>query len=166
MAVILRFALLALVLAVPLAFADVGPSPAKPTVVVNLVTNGQPEGSVEWVTYNCLGAEEEAVDNAVAPAPMNLTCSNGRCTNDGAWYYKLNQCFSFPGGHFTYVLDGRSLRSGDVEFESEYDNYEITIDAPTGQVKSTFGSGGSASCTGAALVLGLVAAGAAMYSRI
>jgi hypothetical protein len=139
---IMRFALVALLLCVPFAFADAGPSPAPPKVIVHLVKNGQPEASVTEITYHCMGTADTNTSNAVEPYPVKFACSGGKCTNE-EWYYKFNPCFSFPEGYFSYVLDGKAVRTGTFNTTDKYDNYEMTIDAPTGQVTSSVGTSGS-----------------------
>jgi hypothetical protein len=157
----MRAILILALLVLPLAHADVGPSPAPPTVVVHLVKEGQPASSVAQITYHCMGTDERNETGAVSPYPVNLSCSGGTCTNDQQWYYKFNPCFSFPRGYFTYEYDGKQIRSEDWDLNKSYEKYDITIDAPTGQISGNSGS----SCNLAGFVLATVAASALAYSR-
>jgi len=127
-----------LCLTIPLAFADVGPAPPAPQVTVYIVQNGQPETSVTSITYNCLGAETQKT-GAVEPTPMTLDCSNGTCTNSN-WYYKLNPCYYFPWGHFSYEFNGKTIKTENMSFDEMYKFYTIVIDAPSGDIRSRLGS--------------------------
>ncbi len=154
-------ALLALLLAVQPAFADVGPAPPAPDVTVHLVANGAPEYSVQNVTYHCLGSTLTNVSNAVEPYPVDLQCVAGTCTNEGAWYYKFNPCYNFPAGYFSYVYKGGEVRTATVNISGDYGAYDITVDAPTGQVVGSGGSQGSA-CGLAVFILPAILLGAAI----
>lgn len=164
MASTLRLALLALALLAPLAFADIGPAPPAPSVAVHLVRDGQPETSVANITYHCLGAETYG-GGAVEPAARDFGCSGGTCTNDN-WYYKFNRCYTFPEGHFSYELDGRTVTTGNVSFDRDYLFYSITIDAPTGAITARTASDAPVppSCW-PAYALPALLAGAALLSR-
>lgn len=156
----INLAFLIAILILPLAHADVGPSPAPPKVVVRIVEDGQPATSVTHVTYHCRGTDERNESGAVSPHPINLTCSDGVCTNDGGWYYKFNPCFGFPEGYFTYEHGGKEIRTETLDRNKSYENYDVTVDAPTGQITANRGS--SCSLTGfilPAIVLGSLALG-------
>jgi len=139
--------------ALPLAFADVGPSPSAPRVAVHLVKNNAPLAMVSEITYHCLGSTDANVSNSVAPVPIKLKCTAGTCTNEAGWYYKFNPCFSFPGGYITYDLGGREVRTRDFSFEQKYENYDMTIDAESGNITSTTGSSIPSGCLPAFLLL-------------
>ncbi len=132
------------ILILPLANADVGPSPPAPSITVQLVTNGQPEPSVTQIIYHCMGTDERNASGAVDPHPVILTCSAGRCTNSGGWYYKFNPCFGFGDGYFSYQYDGREVETGYISSlfsETGGDKYYyIEIEAPSGQFKSASSS--------------------------
>lgn len=151
----LRLALIAVLFlaALPLAFADVGPSPSAPRVVVHLVKNNAPVTTVSEITYHCLGSTDENVSSPVAPAPIKLRCTAGTCTNEAGWYYKLSPCFSFPGGYISYDLGRGEIRTRDFDFEQEYQNYDMTIDAESGNITSTSGSSIPSGCLPAFLLL-------------
>ena len=157
----LKMAFLVLMLAAPLVFADVGPAPPPPKIVVNLVKDGAPASGVSSITYHCMGSEETPDAGAVDPQPIDLACTGGKCTNDGGWYYKFNPCFSFPEGHFSYVLEGQEVTTESVSFGESYTSYDITIDAASGDVTSQAGSSvpgcGSAFVLAAALFRALFA---------
>ena len=163
MASILRFALVVLMFCVPFAFADVGPSPEHPQVVVHLVNDGAPESSVSEITYHCMNTTDTETSSAVEPYPVKLSCSGGNCTNSGSWYYKFNPCFNFPEGYFSYEFGGRTVRTEGFNFSGDFKNYDITVDAPTGQISSKTGS----SCSMAGVLLSAILLGSAAlaYSR-
>ncbi|HSB46824.1 MAG TPA: hypothetical protein VLD37_02335 [Candidatus Bilamarchaeum sp.] len=153
--------LAAILLAAPVVFADVGPSPEPPQVVVHMVKDGNPDSSVESITYNCMG--ETGDDGAVSQRQMDLGCSAGTCTNS-AWFYKFNPCFSFPGGTFSYEYGGERVESDSVGFNDSFNKYEITIDAPSGRVQSKLGSS-LPGCCGSGFIIGAVLAGAAFARK-
>ncbi|MEW6034992.1 MAG: hypothetical protein AB1529_00125 [Candidatus Micrarchaeota archaeon] len=161
MASVLKMAFLALVLALPLAFADAGPSPPPPKVVVHMVSGGQPEASVTSITYHCMDTTETDTSNAVEPYPLNLSCSGGTCTNE-EWYYKFNPCFAFPEGYFSYEYGGNTVRTGSFNFSDSFDNYDITIDAPSGQIQGKIGSSG---CPLSLILLAVAGVGAAFLRK-
>ncbi|NYZ73627.1 hypothetical protein H0O00_00630 [Candidatus Micrarchaeota archaeon] len=158
---IIRVIMIMVLLVLPLCYADVGPSPTAPKVVVHLVKDGQPVSTVTEITYHCMGTNETYQENAIDPYPVNFSCNNGVCTNDQQWYYKFNTCFSFPEGHFSYEIDGKTVRTGDVAFAASYDKYDITIDAGTGTILAQSGSSGSGGCLPAAILPALL--GAALF---
>ena len=119
-------AVLVVLLLFSLAHADVGPAPPRPSVIVHLIDGGAPATSVTWIAYNCMDAEEEDAGSAVAPIAVRMECANATCTNGGGWYYKLNPCYNFPGGHFSYELEGRLVRT--ASFNWSGGAYETTID--------------------------------------
>ncbi|MFH0884634.1 MAG: hypothetical protein V1861_02910 [Candidatus Micrarchaeota archaeon] len=160
MASLNRLAFLIAILALPLSFADVGPAPSPPTVVLHLMENGAPAVSVTQVTYHCMGVDT-AEAGSVNPYPVDFPCDAGVCTNSGGWYYKFNPCFSFPQGYFTYEYNGKQVRTEDWDMNQSYDKYDITIDAPTGQISGNVGS----SCNLAGFILAAVACSALALSR-
>lgn len=153
MARMILFGLAVLALVAP-AFADVGPSPPAPEVVVHLVRGGAPVEDVTEMTYHCMGVEEGGDDGAVSPQTAKLACSGGTCTNSGGWYYKFNPCFGFPSGHFSYDLGGKTVVTGTFNNTEAYSKYEMTVDADTGRITSTLGST-VPGCLGAALLAGI-----------
>jgi len=130
------YALILALLALPLCYADVGPSPDPPDVVVHLVSDGAPASGVSEITYHCMGTNVTEPSNAVEPYMMAWSCSGGTCTNEGAAYYKFNPCFNFPGGYFSYEFDGKEVRSEDFDVGGCSSSCVITIDAASGQVES------------------------------
>ena len=140
------YVMILVLLALPLCYADVGPAPNPPTVIVRLVSNGIPAAGVSEITYHCMGSDVSDPASAVEPYMTIWSCSAGTCTNEGSYYYKFNPCFDFPGGHFSYEFDGKTVRSEDVKFNSEFTTYDITIDAASGQVKSKVGSNMPTGC--------------------
>jgi hypothetical protein len=121
------FALAALILALPLAFADAGPSPPAPTLIVHMVKNGQPDSTVSEIVYHC-SAITDPTDSPVGKNNATMPCRVGTCMNDGDWFYKLNPCYDFPGGYFTFISGGSGISSQPVAFDRAYGKYEITID--------------------------------------
>ncbi len=151
-------------LILPLCHADVGPSPTPPKIMVHLVSNGVPATGVSEITYHCNGTDVSEPASPVEPHTIALSCSAGTCTNDAGWYYKFNPCFGFPAGHFTYVFDGKTVRSEEVSFKDTLTSYDITIDAPSGQVKSKMGTNVPTNCM-PALVLPALLGAAFFLSR-
>ncbi|MFN7991491.1 MAG: hypothetical protein U0R44_05015 [Candidatus Micrarchaeia archaeon] len=143
---------LTMLLAASAVFADVGPAPAAPAVVVHLENGGKPETSISEITYHCLGSDSDD-EGAVTKRLALLSCSGGDCTNSGEWFYKFNPCFKFPGGHFTYKYGSQLIRSVDFNFSGEFKNYELTVDAPSGQIPAKSGSSLPAGCPGAASII-------------
>ncbi len=139
--------------ALPLAFADVGPSPQAPKVTVHLVKNNAPVTTVSEIIYHCLGSTEENASSPVAPAPIKLECTAGTCTNEGGWYYKFNPCFSFPGGYISYDLGQGEVKTRDFSFNQTYQNYDMTIDAESGNITSTSSFTPPSGCLPAFLLL-------------
>ena len=123
---VLVFALAALMM-MSLAFADVGPSPPAPVVVVHLVKNGQPDTSISQIYYIC-DAISEPSDSPVGKNSVALPCVSGTCANDGEWFYKLNPCYDFPGGSLAYDVGGGALISAPVAVLSKGSYHEITFD--------------------------------------
>ncbi len=163
-AVHILMALGALALIAPSAFADVGPSPAPPTVMVHMVDNGQPDTSVSEITYHCMGDLTEDT-GAVSQRAMKLACSGGNCTNSGGWFYKFNPCFNFPGGFFTYEYSGGSGRSEDFNFSGNYTKYELTVDSKSGAISSKIGTSLPSGCCGSAFILAGIGVGALFMRR-
>lgn len=161
MTAINRAIMVLVLLALPLCYADVGPAPAPPMVIVHLVTDSAPESGVSEITYHCMGSDTSDPSSAVEPHTVKLSCSEGKCTNEGSWYYKFNPCFDFPGGYFSYEFNGKTVRTEDVEFKDAFTSYDITIDAASGQVKGKVGSNMPSGCMPALLLPTLF--GAALF---
>jgi hypothetical protein len=156
----------AVMLASALSFADVGPSPSAPTVVVHMVSGGSPDASVDEITYHCMGDPTDDT-GAVTQRAMAISCSEGNCTNEGGdWFYKFNPCFNFPGGYFTYDYGGQRVQTGGFNFSGNFTRYELTVDAPSGDISSSFGSSLPAGCCGSAFVLAAIGAGALFARRV
>jgi len=160
MASILRAILILTLLALPLVHADVGPAPAAPNVTVHLMKDGQPAASVSEVTYHCMNVDS-AEPGSVNPYPVDFPCSAGVCSNSGGWYYKFNPCFGFPEGYLTYEYDGKQVRTETVGSNKSYDKYDITVDAPTGQVSGNVQS----SCNLAGFILPAIIMAALLMAR-
>lgn len=160
MASLFRIALLFAALSIPLVFADAGPGPAVPKVTIHMMDGGKPAESVTEVTYHCMGVES-AETGAVNPYPVGLQCTKGVCTNDGGWYYKFNPCFNFPEGHLTYEYNGKQVRTENVGSNKSYENHDITVDAPTGQISGNVNT----TCNLTGFVLAAVLGASLMLSR-
>lgn len=159
----MRF-LVMLLLAASVVFADVGPAPDPPKVVVHMVKDGQPETSIESITYKCvIPYGGGAMMNE--PRPVEFHCDGGTCTNDGSdWFYKFDPCFSFPRGEFTYSYNGKQMVSERFEFSDSFDKYELTIDAPSGHIDSKLGSS-LPGCCGSGFMIGAILAGMAFVRK-
>jgi hypothetical protein len=160
MASIMRAILLLALLVLPLAHADVGPSPSPPKVTVHLVTNGQPETRVSAIMYHCMGTDTTDPASPVEPHVVEMVCTSGTCTND-EWYYKFSPCFTFPEGYFSYDYLGSEVRTESVGSNKSYEKYDITIDAPTGQVSGNVVS----SCNLAGIILPAIMGAALLMAR-
>lgn len=160
MASIMRAILLLAILVLPLVHADVGPAPSPPKVTVHLVTNNQPETRVSAITYHCMGTDVTDPASPVEPHVVEFACSGGTCTND-EWYYKFSPCFGFPEGFFSYDYLGSEVRTETVGSNKSYEKYDITLDAPTGQVSGNTES----SCNLAGFILPAIMGAALLSSR-
>ncbi len=150
---------------IPLAHADVGPSPQPPLVTVRMYTNGTPDARVTEITYHCMGSESSD-DGAVTQRLMTIPCSDGVCSNNGtAWFYKFNPCFTFPPGYFSYEVDGSSVASESFNLSENQTAYDISIDSDTGVITSQFGSTLPSGCCLPGLVLPGIVAGAVFFGR-
>ena len=128
---LLRFALLALVLAVPLAFADIAPPPM-PQMVVHMTDNGQPDPSVTEVAYSC------TIPNSMnETAGSGFMCSGGTCTEGNGDIY--DRCTAAIPVHFVYEYAGRQMATANLTFDPAYTLYNVTIDAPSGIVTNSTG---------------------------
>jgi hypothetical protein len=128
---VLMFVLLAL----PLVYADVGPGPTQPEVIVHFVKGGVVETTVSNVTYNCMGNKTNAT-GAVSQTRIVLTCVGGTCDNNRSWFYKFNPCFRFLPGTFSYEFNGKEMET-EMFNTSSYTKYEMTVEAETGKITST-----------------------------
>ena len=121
---------LLLLLASPLAFADVGPSPERPTITVDILENGQTYDGPMMLTFIC--SAPDASDSPVGQREMEFTCERKVCTN-GAWFYKFNPCFYPVNGTFRYILtkmEGPVIASGNASFPASGD-YALVLDVGT-----------------------------------
>ncbi len=125
--------LLAILSFASISFADVGPSPPSPEVIIHLTTNNAPETSITRLTYNCMGGTDPSDNGAVSARVSEFDCVGGTCTKAG-WYYKLNPCYQFPSGQFTYMYGGIEIRTETFNNTEKHGKYEITIDAPSGRI--------------------------------
>jgi len=146
-----------MLLALPLAFADVGPGPAAPTVTVHLVRNNASFTGISTITYHCMDSTGWNASSPVQPVPVNLSCSAGTCTNDAGWYYKFNPCFSFPEGYFSYGIGGSEKRTDEFNVYDSSGSYDLTIDVDSGAITSGKGPP-SPGCLPATAILAVLAA--------
>lgn len=137
-----------LLLASPL-FADIGPAPQKPEIVISLVRNSQPYKGAVKVTYLCSEQEGRGSHSPVAPYDLELSCIEGRCTNEN-WYYKLNPCYYSKGSFLVETPDGL-LTTKEMDF-SAGKRYSLTIDVENNAVWESPGL-----CAGFAVLALLVA---------
>ncbi|MBI5047228.1 hypothetical protein HZC07_05880 [Candidatus Micrarchaeota archaeon] len=146
------------VFAAQIVYADVGPAPDPPKVLVHLETGGKPEIGVTEVTYHCLNSNTNA-SGSMSQRTAALKCFEGTCTNaESIWFYKFNPCFNFPEGFFSYNYNGKEIQSDKVKFTDKFDKYEITIDVPKGGISNKMGSSLPASCS-SGFIISLIAIG-------
>ncbi|MBI5046509.1 hypothetical protein HZC07_02135, partial [Candidatus Micrarchaeota archaeon] len=119
-------------LVIPFSFADVGPAPPPPDVIVNFQDNGVPITSITSLIYHCMGSTDSS-NNIVKQRLVTLNCSTGSCTND-IWFYKLNSCYPFPSGYFSYAYAGKNISTDTFNNTLKSGKYEITVDAPSGKI--------------------------------
>ncbi len=155
---------IALLALAALAFADVGPSPAPPSVMVHMESDGAPDASVSQITYHCMG-DSSTDTGAVTQRAMALSCNGGNCTNSGGWFYKFNPCFGVPGGYFTYDYQGSPVQSGDFSVSGNFSSYEMTVDSPSGEITNSSASNLPSGCCGSAFILAAIGAGALFAKR-
>lgn len=113
-----------------MAYADVGPSPAAPSITLRVLENGEPYTGYVEVTYICseeLPPDVEPDDDLFG-IYMPLECEDGVCTNYD-WYYKLNDCF-YSSGVFEMKNGGETKSSIEVDLTSPGD-YEFSFDVET-----------------------------------
>jgi hypothetical protein len=122
------------------AHADVGPPPVHPGMTVTLTQNGNPDLRVSMITFHCMGAETS--DNgAVSARIADIPCTTGVCRSDnGAGFYKFNPCNEWPEGYFSYVLNGKTIKTDYFNNTVQHDEYQIAIDSESGKILSTNGS--------------------------
>jgi len=125
----MRFIFLLLVLCA-VAFADVGPGPAKPDITVTFTKGGVPYGTDATLVFHCL--ENVSGEGAVGEDEITFTCSAGVCRDD-YWFYKFNPCFNANRGYFTYALEGDALKNSS-EFAFTETGRDIVINADDGAV--------------------------------
>ncbi|MEM4366830.1 MAG: hypothetical protein QW035_01720 [Candidatus Anstonellales archaeon] len=138
--------LLVLVLLAP-AFADIRPGPQKPEIEMKLVKNGQPYKGEVKVTYLCSEQEGRGSDSPVAPYDVELSCSEGKCTNE-EWYYKFNPCYYSKGSFLIETPDG-PLTTKEMDF-TKGQKYSLEIDVENNSVLEKNGV-----CAGFALLAAL-----------
>lgn len=156
MAFKLYIALAALILIVPMVFADVGPQMPHPTITVHLMKDGQPDGSIDQITYHCNKILTPGDDPMEANTAV-LECSEGECTNDGGWFYKHNPCYDAFSGYFTFTSEGVDVSSDVIRFSDSFSSYSVEIDSTSGNVGSKSGSN-IPGCLGAILLPALLGA--------
>jgi hypothetical protein len=122
---------LLLLLTAPLAFADIGPAPDMPVVIVDVLENGKPSDAPVTLTFVC--SAPGAADNPVGQREVNFTCLNSQCRN-GNWFYKLSPCFYPENGTFKFMRNGSTsftAASGSAPFP-EANSYRLSLDISTG----------------------------------
>lgn len=140
---------------VGMVYADVGPSPEPPKVTVNLVSGNAPATDINEIVYHCYG-ESNSSDSVVSDRLVALPCNNGICKNSDSWFYKLNPCFSFPYGYFSYQLNGIEKQTEIFNISEGQSTYDMTFDVQTGELKSSTYTSGF--CIAGFVLLGLVCA--------
>ncbi len=132
----MKFTIISLILLVTLisvSFADVGPSPPAPDVLIHMEKDGTAETSIVTLTYYCMGSTNASAQGAVSQRVSEFACTNGTCTPNG-WFYKFNPCYDFPSGYFSYDYNGINVSSASFSNSEKHGKYEMTIDAPSGKI--------------------------------
>ncbi|MDD5337214.1 MAG: hypothetical protein PHS02_01905 [Candidatus ainarchaeum sp.] len=156
-----KLALLIIILAGAVIFADAGPSPPKPSITVNLFRSGAPYTGQAELMFVC--ALENASDSPIGQREINMTCSNGKCTNQ-EWFYKFNPCYYPDVGYFTYRLPGENYSIPKNVFSfNESVVYEVKLDVGTGD--SSVAVKGPVCPLSLAILFVLVTAFAYVYPR-
>jgi hypothetical protein len=121
----------ALLFAVSLAFADIGPGPSKPGITIWMQENGATHTEIDEITYHCNGTDNQG-NGSVEISTLNIPCVKGACRNSD-WYYKFNPCF-YSSGYFSYNLSGQEKKSEWIDF-LDSKKYEYSLDMSTGKFK-------------------------------
>ncbi len=98
-------------------FADIGPSPEPPQVSIQLTEAGNPYSGSISISYVCSVPNENSDTGPMGQRAIELSCSNGICTNEG-WFYKLNPCFSGSQGYFSYEWKEDNMSTDDFALQS------------------------------------------------
>ncbi|MBU0590606.1 hypothetical protein KKF81_00560 [Candidatus Micrarchaeota archaeon] len=122
--------LILILLVCSLAFADVGPSPDPPQLIVTFTkSNLTYDGPVELI-YHCNLLSDDS--SPIGEREVELSCNAGLCTNP-EWFYKLNPCFDHGGGQFLYKESGSVYSETTiVSFDNRGARFEINLD--TGEI--------------------------------
>lgn len=149
-----RTILLALLLAMPLAFADVGPGPAEPSIEILFERNSTPYTDPLTVVYVCNEPLADPTDSGpMGQREVALACQMGSCTNEN-WFYKLSPCFEADDGYIKFKManDTDYTMTKNVSFGEEGGTLRVDID--TGNTSTVLPSG--TGCAPAALLLSLL----------
>jgi len=149
-----RIFLIALLLAIPLASADVGPGPAVPSIEVNFEKDSQPYTGPLTVIYVCNEPLADPTDSGpMGQREVTLACQMGSCTNEN-WCYKLSPCFDATDGYIKFKQANETdyTTTKNVSFGSKGGTLRVDLD--TGNTSTMFPA--DAGCAPAALLLSLL----------
>ncbi len=115
-----------------ISFADVGPSPDPPSLVVTFTKNNQIYDGEINLNYVCNIAPTND-GSPVGEREVVFSCTAGLCTNE-YWFYKFNPCFDSGDGYFKYQEAGKEYaQTEDISFGNNGARFEINLD--TGEIK-------------------------------
>ena len=129
-----------LLLLVGFLFADIGPSPSTPSIIVNITENGEPYLETFALTYVCAIPPDGGESSTMGEREVIFLCEEGACSNNGDWFYKLNPCFSDAEGYFKYEFKGKDYETAKFSIGSKTTWFELEL--TTGKLKGT-GIGGN-----------------------
>ena len=142
--------ILAILLLLAMPFRADMAAPPPPDVFLHFLKNGMPEPAITNVMYECT--------NAAQNVNSSFVCNGGECNNTGLWSY--DECNIFMHGDFTYQYGGQTMKTGtfDAPSRSGQEQYDIYIDAPTGNItaQSDVNPSPSGPCPPAFLAFGIL----------
>ncbi|MFH1520301.1 MAG: hypothetical protein ABID61_01520 [Candidatus Micrarchaeota archaeon] len=151
--IVISFLILGLVAGV--VHADIGPGPENPDITVYLVKNNISETSISDITYHCEipGSGTSPMDDREAI----FLCEDGTCWNNGGWFYKLNPCFGFATGYFSYDYNSTQMRTQTFTPYVGKSEYTYILDVENGiMTEQQKNNDKDPSCFTAFVLLGLV----------
>lgn len=113
-----KIALLMLVLAAGVVFADVLP-PMKPVVSIALFKNGVAYTEPINITYWCKSHYDDG-------GSKNVSCSNGYCNDNGAYQENWGGCITPAEITFDYVFEGKPMETDSSEVYA-VSNYSLEL---------------------------------------
>ena len=113
------------------AFADVGPGPAKPDITVRFMKGDEPYVGEVTAMFRCWDTTEES-EGIMGETDVKLSCNAGVCNNE-QWFYKFNPCFYPETGEIIYEVGGNGYTTGGVVSFPNPNKYEVTLDVDSGE---------------------------------